>query len=294
MKKITCYGEVLWDVFPSHKKIGGAPLNVALRTNTLGHEVSIISKVGNDQEGTDIINFIAQKNLSTDYIQTDAALKTGCVDVVLNEEGSATYDIKHPCAWDYIDQETTAMNAAKEADVFVFGSLIARSETSRKTLKALLKVAKFKFFDVNLRPPFYTKDTLKELMLAADFIKFNDSELFEIAALLHNQKATIEENMVFIAQKTNTKHICVTKGKQGAVLYYDEVFYYNKGYHVNVVDTVGAGDSFLASLISKLINDASPQDAIDFACAVGALVASREGANPNIAPHSIDALLTSI
>lgn len=124
-------------------------------------------------------------------------------------------------------------------------------------------------------------------MKEADFIKFNDDEIYEIADLIGSSSPSFDQTVLFIAEQTNTKCICVTRGSQGAVLYFDGVFYYNSGYQVVVVDTVGAGDSFLATLINKIMKKADPQDALDYACAIGALVASHEGANPIIEEEEI-------
>ena len=128
-------------------------------------------------------------------------------------------------------------------------------------------------------------------MSAADFIKFNDDELIEISTSFGLQDKTLEQTILFVASKTNTTSICVTLGSQGATLYYEQEFFYNKGYLVNVVDTVGAGDSFLATLIDGLLKDYPTQKALDRASAVGALVAQNEGANPKIKNASIEAIL---
>ena len=124
-------------------------------------------------------------------------------------------------------------------------------------------------------------------MHEADFIKLNDEELLEISQKMGSPYHSFEQNIKFIAKETNTKHICVTKGAFGAVLYYNDKFYYNSGYFIKVMDTVGAGDSFLASLLIKLLNGKSPQKALNFACAVGALVAGSEGANPALTKKDI-------
>ncbi|WP_452232243.1 carbohydrate kinase family protein [Lacinutrix sp. MEBiC02595] len=287
MKNIVCFGEVLWDVFPTHKKIGGAPLNVALRLQSLDNNVAIITSIGNDKRGKKIEAYIIDHGVNTDNLQVDDKLKTGKVQVMLNTKGSASYDIKFPRAWDNIQLNENNKSITEDADAFIFGSLVARDETSRNTLYALLKLAKYKIFDVNLREPYYTTEVLNHLMQEADFIKFNDDEIFEIGEKLNSRTHSLEQNIKFIAAHTNTKTICVTKGRHGAILYYNNTYYYNSGYQIQVVDTVGAGDSFLATLISKLINGDDPQEAINFACAIGALVAGSEGANPEIKTEDI-------
>ena len=293
MAQITCFGEVLMDVFPTHKKIGGAPLNVAVRLQSFGNAIAMISSVGADKKGNKIVDFIQKNNLNCEGLQVDEQLKTGNVKVTLNSKGSASYDIKFPRAWDQIQLTEKAKNITKEADAFVFGSLVARNEVSRNTLYELLKIANYKIFDVNLRPPYYTIEILSYLMNQANFIKFNDEEIFEIAKDLNFESTSLEENIQFIAATTQTKSICVTKGKHGAILYYHDAFYYNKGYHIKVVDTVGAGDSFLASLLLRLLKGKTPQKALNYACAVGALVAGQEGANPKIKVEDVNKFLFS-
>ncbi|BDB51906.1 carbohydrate kinase family protein [Flavobacterium ammonificans] len=285
--KIVCFGEVLFDVFPTHTKIGGAPLNVGLRLASLGIETKIISRIGQDAKGKELLDFIEANDVSTTYIQTDSHFSTGEVTVKLDEKGSASYTINYPVAWDKIEATPEAHDIVSLADAVVFGSLVCRDTASYQSLLSLLNVAKYKIFDVNLRAPFYTKELLSDLMNKADFIKFNDDELYEISANLGSPYHSLEQNMLFIAEKTNTQHICVTKGSHGAVLFYNDQLFYNSGYKITVADTVGAGDSFLAGLLSKLLAGIAPQEAINFACALGALVAQEEGANPKISPEAI-------
>ena len=283
----VCYGEVLWDIFPTRKKIGGAPLNVALRMNSMGVKTNMISCVGADENGEGILSYLNDHEISTDLIQATNEYKTGAVNVMINEKGNASYDILYPSAWDKIEKTERMDKLITEADVFVFGSLASRDDVSRETLFAILDKAQYKILDANLRAPYYTKEVIYSLMLKADFIKLNDEELREISRDLDSPYNSFEQNIIFIAEKTNTKQLCVTKGEFGAVLYYNGKFYYNSGYFVKVVDTVGAGDSFLASLLLRLLKGKTPQKALNYACAVGALVAGQEGANPKISEKEI-------
>ncbi|WP_264537969.1 carbohydrate kinase family protein [Flavobacterium sp. N1736] len=290
--KAVAYGEVLWDVFDDKKKIGGAPLNVALRMKTLGCEVAMISCVGNDEDGKAILNHIKQLGLQTDTVMVSEMFPTGLVNVTLNESGSATYEINYPSAWDKIVLNNLAETLVINADVLVYGSLVCRDEVSRKSLKNLLQTNVYKVFDVNLRKPHYTYEVLERLMLSANFIKFNDEEILEIAAALQSPFTSLEENIHFIAEQTHTKSICVTRGKDGAVLLWKGQLYENEGYTVKVADTVGAGDSFLAALTTSLLTGKEPQTALDFACAIGALVAESVGANPEISSSRIEKILS--
>ncbi|WP_271782704.1 carbohydrate kinase family protein [Aquimarina algiphila] len=278
--KITCFGEVLWDIFPKHKKIGGAPLNVALRLKSMGIDSCVVSRVGDDDLGKDIMKYVAERQLPLDTFQIDHQYKTGEVEVTLDEENTATYNINHPVAWDFIEYTEEVIQVVAQSDAIIFGSLASRNETSRATLLRALDKAKFKILDVNLRPPHYDAELLLELMKNTDFIKLNDEELDEICTIFKIEEKSIENKIKAVAKHCDTDQICITKGGKGAILWYKGTFYHNEGYKIKVVDTVGAGDSFLATLISGLLQQETPQVAIDNACAVGAMVAAREGANP--------------
>lgn len=292
--KAVSFGEVLWDVFSDGKKIGGAPLNLALRMQSLGCKAAMISAIGNDQDGEDIIEYVTGKGLDTSGIITVENYPTGLVQVYVNERGSASYEISYPSAWDKISLNADVNNIVEEADVLIYGSLACRDNISKSSLLQLLQLNVYKVFDVNLRPPHYTPETILELMKKADFIKFNDEELIEIARSLGSQTPLLEDNIEFIAHKTGVKAICVTKGKHGAILLWNGETYNNNGYKVNVVDTVGAGDSFLATLIMKLLANETPQIALNYACAMGALVAASAGANPEISAEQIEELTLSV
>jgi len=280
--KAVCCGEVLWDVFANEKKIGGAPLNVALRMQTLGCNAAMISCVGNDRDGYEIIDYVAKQGLDTGGIIISNDYPTGIVQVFLDEKRSASYEIKYPSAWDKIVLNDYAKNLVANADVLIYGSLICRDTVSKRALEALLAYNVYKVFDVNLRRPHYTQAALEDLMQSADFIKFNDEELLEIATDMGSPYTLLEDNMAFMAQAAKIRSMCVTKGQHGAILMWQGTLYRNNGYPVIVADTVGAGDSFLASLISSLLTGNDPQKALDLACAVGALVAEAPGANPVI------------
>lgn len=289
--KAVCFGEVLWDVFPDEERIGGAPLNVASRLAGFGIQTEMISKVGTDEKAKELLAYLRSNNVEVRNITEDEEFPTGVVRVSLSASGSASYDIAYPSAWDKIETTPGMLEAVAAADMFIFGSLVCRDEVSRKSLFELLPKAKYKVLDFNLRPPHYSKELLLQLITHADFIKLNDDELYEIAEMLGSGFNSLEQNLHYIAEKSSAESICVTKGRHGAVLLRETKLYYNSGYKIKVKDTVGAGDSFLASLIAKLFQGSSPQEALDFACAVGALVAGQEGANPTLTDTAIKAFM---
>lgn len=288
-KKTICFGEVLWDMFPNEKIIGGAPLNVALRMNALGVDSQIISRVGKDTLGEEIQNYLTDNQLSKRFLQTSEKLPTGQVLVHLNDEGSASYTIAEPVAWDEISLTEDLKEEVSQSDLFLYGSLATRNSHSFSTLNALLSLAPYKVFDVNLRPPFYAMPVLKTLMEAADLIKFNDEELAIIQQELGGTKNDLKDQLLFLAEKTNTPTLCVTLGSEGALLYHQGEFYEQSGFPIKVIDTVGAGDSFLATLLSGILLKTSMQDTLANACAMGAMVAGRKGANPQITQEELAA-----
>lgn len=293
MKSIICFGEVLWDVLPSGKKLGGAPLNVSLRVQSLGNRALMISSIGKDPLGEEIAQTVKAHGGSLNHIQVTSKYPTSEVLVELDADGTASYEIKMPCAWDHIVLLERDIQAVGESDALVYGSLVTRSSRSRETLSALLEHARFRVFDVNLRPPHYNPERIMQLIESADFVKFNEEELQEICGHLEFRDPSIETCIRFISGQTGTDQICVTRGKDGAILFYDNAFYYNPGYPVKVADTVGAGDSFLASIISQLLHGRKPQEAIDFACAIGSIVASRSGANPEVTVREVQNMIRS-
>jgi len=285
--KIVCFGETLWDILPDKKVIGGAPLNVALRLHSLGDQVSIISSVGNDVDGENLLAYLKEEHLSTDAIQLNAKLPTGNVQVHLDSSNTASYTISEPVAWDHITISQDDIEHIQLSDAFIYGSLSCRKSTSKNTLLTYLTHARFKVFDANLRAPFYTLQAIVELMNLADLIKLNDEELEEISDFLRIETSSVEDQIMQLAAITKTDHICITLGANGAIIYTNSEFYRSQGYKVLVKDTVGAGDSFLATLIHQLVLKTHPQTALDLSCAMGSLVASKNGANASVSSEEI-------
>ncbi|MDO1510244.1 MULTISPECIES: carbohydrate kinase [unclassified Neisseria] len=292
--KVTSFGEVLWDDLPSGKVLGGAPLNVLVRLCSLGADCSIISCRGNDADGEELLRLIESKNIATDLLQVSDEQATGLVKVTLDSSGCASYDIVYPCAWDKIRFEETALKRVAESDAFIYGSLSTRDEVSRNTLERLLEQAKFKIFDVNLRPPHYDTDRLLSMMKQADLVKMNDDELYELARAYGSKQHSVEQNIRYLAELCGVSRICVTLGSHGAVYFDDGEIYHHSGFRVKVADTVGSGDSFLAGLTYQLLNRAHPRETLTFACALGAMVAACRGATPEISRREIENFINPV
>lgn len=293
MKEIVCFGEVLWDVFPDGTKIiGGAPLNVALHWINQGGIASIISKVGADLNGQELINHLEQYDRLKLLLDKDKIHPTGIVQVNLDDNKNAKYHIEHPSAWDYIELKKEIIETCKNADALIFGSLSSRSHESKKTLLYLLEISKYNVFDVNLRAPFYSKEVIVPLLNKAHLIKLNEEELPEVLKVLgHRHKHDLSENLRTFAEITETESICLTLGERGAILYFKGSIYYQQSYKIDILDTVGAGDSFLSALVHGILNSNAPEQILKKACAVGAIVASSKGATPYLNIEEIDLLI---
>jgi fructokinase len=290
---IVCFGEMLWDMLPSGKQAGGAPMNVAVQLKNLGLNPLMISRVGEDELGEELLAFLQERGLSPDLVQQGKTHLTGIVKANITDQNEVVYKIVHPVAWDYIQPEGALLTIAATSDVFVFGSLVARSVDTRQTLLHLLEKAPFKVFDVNLRSPFYDQAGIEELLYKADMVKMNEHELALIASWsgLSNE---LEEAIEGIAARFDIATICVTLGAEGAMLWKNNTFYRNAGFKVVVNDTIGSGDAFLAGLLSNLTQGRTPEESLQFACAMGSLVATHQGATPIISSEQVNQMISAV
>jgi len=287
-KTVIAIGEILWDVFPEGKKAGGSSMNVALHLHKQGINSQFISAVGSDLNGKELLDYLSTQKYPSDLIQINHTLPTSTVIVKLDEQQQATYTIVKPVAWDAIECSEAALASVKNADAFVYCSLTCRQEKSRNTILALLKHAQLKVFDINLRPPFYTIETLKALLNEADILKVNEHELVYLREHLKLTGNDDEQLLKQLGIQFNIKIICLTLGDKGAYVLHEDKLYHHKGYQIKVADTVGAGDSFLATFISSYLNGHPMDIILDRACKVGAFVASQKGANPDYGNEIFD------
>jgi fructokinase len=290
MKKIICFGEMLWDVLPTGKLPGGAPMNVAIHLQYQGFAPVVISRVGRDDLGTDLLDYLKQKGVTSKWVQVGEAQQTGVVLANVRNRSEVTYDIVQPVAWDCIQLEEGLKETVAESDIFIYGSLAARSATSRQTLFSLLEVANLKVFDVNLRPPHYTREVLETLLEQADIVKTNHHELMEIAGW-HQEITDEKSGMEFLKKQYSLDMVIVTRGENGAAVLGEEGFFEQPGCQVEVEDTIGSGDAFLATFLNSYIAGKAYPEILQQACAMGALVATRKGATPVITPEAVAQLV---
>lgn len=276
---VVCFGEILWDILPGNMMPGGAPMNVAYHLQKLGMPPALITRVGLDNHGKKLIQLMEREGISTDYFQMDFELDTGKVTATPGEGDAVHYEICKPVAWDNIQWDDNFLSLVGEAGYFIHGTLGARSEASRKVLYRLLEVARFRVLDINLRPPHYDRTTLEHLLQGVTLLKLNLEEL-ELLTGWFSGYRTEGDRMEVLQSRFHIPTIVVTRGSQGAVLLDDGKFYTHPGFRVEVADTVGSGDAFLAGLLFRMTEGTDPPAAIAFASAMGALVASQYGPTP--------------
>jgi len=292
-KQILCIGEVLWDRLPSGAKPGGAPMNVALHLNAIGEDASIASRIGDDQPGRDLKAFLENSGLSAEFIQLDETLPTSEVLVHLDENNNATYEICEPVAWDNLQLTESLAEKAAKSGALIYGSLASRNQQTRETLLKLMEGDALKLIDVNLRKPYDKRELVEPLLHKSDVIKLNDDELLVFASWHAKQNFNEQQLIQWLAGHYGAKLVCVTKGENGASLYCEGRFYNHPGFKINAVDTVGAGDAFLAGLLAALLDKKSYDEALAYACATGAFVASKSGATPEYKMQEIERILFS-
>jgi len=277
--KLVCYGEILWDVLPSGELPGGAPMNVAYHLHRLNQPVSLITAIGNDLHGTALVNVLSKWGIGIEHCQIDHYHPTGMVYAQPTGPHEMSYDIVFPSAWDFIFWNDAYADLMQETDYLVFGSLACRNHTSGNTMFKLLETAKNKVLDINIRPPHFSARTVEQLLQKTNILKLNLAEL-DLIAGWYSSLSAITDKVQLVQDRFSINTIVVTLGDKGALLCMDGNFYEHPGYKVQVADTVGSGDAFLAAFLSRLMNRASPEEILDFACAMGALIASYTGACP--------------
>ena len=288
--RVVCFGEVLWDIFPSGAVPGGAPMNVTYHLHKFNKNPALITRIGNDEKGKALRNIFSGYGVNTDFFQIDKEHETGKVYAKPNEHNEVVYDIVRPVAWDFISWNEKLQELVSNSEYFIFGSLASRNDVSKKTLFKLLESAKHKVLDINLRSPHFNKNIVEELISKADFLKINLAELELITSWYFNY-TNLKDRAKVIMERFHISNMVVTLGAEGAVLFWDGKEYDHAGYKVKVKDTVGSGDAFLSGLISKWMDKAAPAEALQYASALGALIASKTGACPEYAIKEIDALI---
>ncbi|WP_158534841.1 carbohydrate kinase family protein [Mucilaginibacter hurinus] len=287
-KPVVCFGEILWDVLPTERKPGGAPMNVAYHLHKLGIKSTLVSAIGHDKAGADLVDFLHSIKLSANYVQVSHQQPTSEVLAKISASHEVSYEIVYPVAWDNIAWDTDFEPLITNAGALVFGSLSSRDVTSRETLYKMLKLATYRVFDVNLRAPHYSVAIITDLLNQADLVKLNVSELMLIAGWYDAGCKTERDCTDMLFTYFDFKELLITKGSSGASYYTPSFRYDYPAYKINVADTIGSGDAFLAAFLAMKLKNEPLETSLDYAAAMGAFITSQSGACPDYSKFDLD------
>lgn len=280
-------GEILWDLLPEGKHLGGAPANFAYTANQLGNKGIICSRIGNDDFGREIPEQLKTKKLTFDSIQIDANKQTGIVKVVLRE-GQPSYEIIENTAWDYLELTEKWCKIAQKSDAVCFGSLAQRNEVSGKTIREFVGLVKgLRIFDVNLRQNYFSAEILEKSFGLANVVKLNHEELPLVSKLFNINSLNVQICLEKLIEMFELNLICLTRGSNGSLLKTKKEFSEHQGLKIKVADTIGAGDAFTAGTTHGLLRDWELDKINEFANRVGAFVASNTGAMPDFSTFEL-------
>ncbi|MBT5019927.1 MAG: carbohydrate kinase [Planctomicrobium sp.] len=277
-------GELLWDIFPDGKRPGGAPANVAYQAQQLGCQGVVASRVGIDELGDEVIEFLESKGLRILAIQRDELAPTGRVTVSFNDQNQPEYIIHENVAWDKLEFTDDLQQVMERANAVCFGTLAQRSEVSRRAVMQAVEATSencLRVYDVNIRQNYYDVSWIQQSLKLASIVKMNDEEV-ELLAPQLKLPTDEKEFSITLIKKFDLKLVCITRGSKGCRLTSKEESITIPGEPVQVADTVGAGDAFTAGLIYSQLSGKSLKESGEIANKIGGLVASHHGAMPEL------------
>jgi fructokinase len=286
--KILAIGEVLWDLLPTGRQLGGAPANFACHAKALGADARLVTRVGDDALGEEVRERFRRVGLPTETVAIEAGVPTGTVSVAIWADGQPGYTIREDVAWDRLAADGPALEAAQAADAVCFGSLAQRSEPARRAVRTLVAATRpeaLRIFDVNLRPPFASRGLIEGSLALANALKLNDQEL-PVLAKLFGLPGGVKEQMAALAGRYRLAMVALTRGAGGSLLLADGQWSDHPGLPIAVCDTIGGGDAFTAALTVGRLAGWPLEEINRRANQVAAFVCSRPGATPAL-PASI-------
>lgn len=272
-------------MLPLGKQAGGAPFNFTFHSYQLGWPAVMVSSVGKDELGQDLVKKCKELGLNSEFLQEDSFHPTGTVEVELDSQGQATYEIKEDVAWDYLEWNDGLKNLAGNCAAVCFGTLCQRNRVTRNTLKNFLERCPkktIKVFDINLRQNFYNREILEESLYKATWAKVNEQELETLTDILGLKGDDLKESLEILRRRYNLELAALTLGENGCLVNTKNERIYLQGHKIEVADTIGAGDSFTAGLLVGLLKKKPLRRAISIANDLAAKVASKPGGTPLI------------
>ena len=296
-RTVVGLGELIWDLLPEGKQLGGAPTNFAYIARLLGDRSVVASRVGRDELGREALERLARAGVATRHVQFDEEHPTGTVGVRIDESGEAHFSVNENSAWDYLEWTKEWATLAAQARAVSFGTLGQRAHAARTTIKKFLRATRpeaLRVFDVNLRHSFFNAEMLADSLALSNIVKLNSEELPHLAAMLEivggDERATASR----LLHLFNLELVAVTRGARGCLLVTSDETLEHPGFRVRVVDTVGAGDAFAAALVHKRLRNSSLEEIADAANRAGAWVATHAGATPEVNQGEMRDLLEGV
>ncbi|MCG8605104.1 carbohydrate kinase, partial [bacterium] len=283
--RILIVGEILFDIYPNYKRLGGASFNFAYHLQNFGHQIAFVSRTGNDQNGREIRTRLRQHQFPTDFIQIDAIHPTGTVMVKVDEHGQPKFTIVDGVAYDFIQFEEEIREFVKcGLDMIYFGTLAQRQDDSRDAIQEILRLRQDQtlvFYDMNIREPFYDENILRQSLTQCNVLKLNDEEC-SVVKKMFDLSSHEEETIAQLMQRFKVDYVCVTKGERGSTLYHESQKYEPtvEQTTTEVTDTVGAGDAFAAVMAYGLLNGEAPSEIVGQASRFATAICSISGAIP--------------
>lgn len=290
-------GELIWDLLPAGRRLGGAPTNFAYVSRLLGDEAFVASRVGRDELGREALDFLRGASVSTRYVQFDETHPTGTVGVVIGDGGEADFSVNENSAWDYLEWTDAWAELAARADAVCFGTLGQRGTRAREVIIRFLQGTRpeaLRVFDVNLRHSFFDASMLAASLELARVVKLNGEELPLLASMLGATGGGEREVASRLLRLFDLELVALTRGARGSLLVSPTEAREHRGFRVPVADTIGAGDAFVAALVHKRLRGATLEEMNDAANRAGAWVATHAGATPGVEPRSLERLLADI
>lgn len=285
-------GEILWDMLPGGKQLGGAPANFAYHAQALGGQGVVVSCIGNDELGKEILSSLDELQLQRQYVSVDNSHPTGTVTVKLDEDGKPDYIIHENVAWDFIPFNSSLSVLAAQTAAVCFGSLCQRSPVSRKTIRSFLAATGadcIRVLDINLRQSYFNREIINTMLELSNVLKLNDEELAVVANLL-GITGSETDILSQLAERYALRLIALTRGASGSRLYAQGEDSNHQGFPAQIADTVGAGDSFTAAMTLELLNGKNLDTINKYANRVASFVCSQSGATPKLPDSLIQAV----
>jgi fructokinase len=280
-KKIVAFGEVVWDILPGSKMLGGTPVNMVFRCNSFGEKGFLLSRLGYDNSGHEALDKLEELGISVKNVQIDDEFPTGTVDVTFDKNNEPRYKVEPDVAFDHIEFSAQALKLVRNADCLFYGLLPQRFGVSKNTIRELIKESpdSIHFFDLKLFEHFFNKKVVEDLLKSSNIVRIKEKEISFLMDELGMEQGSLEDFCKQLSKKYKLDLILITKGSEGVFAYQrTQGIFIDAGYKVNVVDNIGSGMAFCAAFLHYYLNKKSIQDALNFGNAAGALNTTKRGA----------------